>query len=356
MTEQYKITERYSIIRNKNEEILVFKVQKISKKDMIETMNSRDNQYHLPILYKLIKRGQKINMSICLMWRNKTQMAWMVGEFVRPWEEIKWKHYSNNPGRKNIGLGNSETPEQQADFELKKEWVKKLEEKDWHVLFPSDKLKASQIYSKSSSSQYVLNSKFEFPKIMLCLKFSEHKKKFVANSIVQPKLDGVRHMAGCKDGKIILITRNKKMKNFFDHVREELLLLFNVLGKVSGNPNCKTFNMWFDGEFYKKGLPLQKINSIASSSKNRHPDEKELKYHIFDICDDGYMSAKKRQELLFFIFFHGMENKKEYLEMAGKTGNNYDYDFLNRNTNLKYIKLVPHKIVKTPIIPHISVW
>jgi ATP-dependent DNA ligase len=101
---------------------------------------------------------------------------------------------------------------------------------------------------------------------------------------IQPKLDGVRAYVefprSCEPA--ILLSSTSRVFPYLDSIKESL----NKLAKVR-----------FDGELYIHGKPWEYINSIASRTTNRHPDEEELEYHIFDIKSQYLTFVQRYQHL-----------------------------------------------------------
>ena len=81
------------------------------------------------------------------------------------------------------------------------------------------------------------------------------------------KLNGNRAYAKIVNGQVELYSHSGKVFPFLDHIKADL----------TGCPD-----MMLDGELYTHGLTLQQIQSICRCTKNRHPDEGILQFHIFD--------------------------------------------------------------------------
>lgn len=82
---------------------------------------------------------------------------------------------------------------------------------------------------------------------------------------MQPKLKGNR--AKAEGGNLLSSTGIQKP--FFWYIKEQLAMLPDLI---------------YDGELYKHGMEENEISSICNRSKNQHPSEGIMEYHIFDIA------------------------------------------------------------------------
>lgn len=89
------------------------------------------------------------------------------------------------------------------------------------------------------------------------------------------KLNGNRAYAKIENGNVKLYSHSGKEMPFLDHIKADLEHLPNMM---------------LDGELYRHGLSLQRIQSMCRCTKNRHPQEDKLQFHIFDsmIADVSY--------------------------------------------------------------------
>jgi len=89
------------------------------------------------------------------------------------------------------------------------------------------------------------------------------------------KLNGNRAIAKIESGKVTMYSRAGKEMPFLDHIKDDLKHLPDMM---------------LDGELYRHGISLQCIQSMCRSTKNRHPQEYLLQFHIFDsmIADVPY--------------------------------------------------------------------
>ena len=91
--------------------------------------------------------------------------------------------------------------------------------------------------------------------------------------LVQPKLDGMR-MIVTRDpitNKVVAYSRQGKLINTVDHILSSMEAMTPV-------------GVYFDGELYVHGLPLQ---TIMSRAKRWQPETEELEYNIFDTISDA---------------------------------------------------------------------
>jgi ATP dependent DNA ligase domain len=131
--------------------------------------------------------------------------------------------------------------------------------------------------------------------------------------LVQPKLNGVRAVAfavgaeasanfGLALGSVIVYSRDRKLYHGMNHIRAELVALFDASDYDLGQ-------IYFDGELYKHGASLQKVSGHArrqlsqdhvTSSKGLDIDPKFLDYMIFDcfVPEAPAMDNVARQQLL----------------------------------------------------------
>lgn len=101
----------------------------------------------------------------------------------------------------------------------------------------------------------------------------------------QPKLNGVRCYVKYQNGQPVLFSSTGLEKQFLDHILWDLKKL----------PPFE-----YDGELYTHGKPWEWINSIASRTKNPHPEVEQLQFHIFDIKNNK--PQKERLSKLLKIY------------------------------------------------------
>jgi ATP-dependent DNA ligase len=87
---------------------------------------------------------------------------------------------------------------------------------------------------------------------------------------VQPKYNGLRCVASCVNGDVILQSRTGGLYPGLDYIRDE------IKGQLALGANLR-----LDGELYFHGMSLQDISGVARGDRN----DVVLNYVIYDICD-----------------------------------------------------------------------
>ena len=112
--------------------------------------------------------------------------------------------------------------------------------------------------------------------IMLCYPFEEKRlNKWQPPYLVQPKLDGERCRAICKDGEWTLLSSEENEINSVPHIVAQLERAFG-----------QNLNIELDGELYTHDLPFEEIHSRVGRTVNLHPEFFNINYNIFDIVED----------------------------------------------------------------------
>lgn len=145
---------------------------------------------------------------------------------------------------KNVGRANATTAEEQAVQE------------------------AEALYVHQKTRKYresIEESKYDLLLPMLAQKYEEGKHTSEEGYYCQPKLDGVRCLA-LWDGKDIRLLSRQGRDYELPHVKKALR---GVLPK----------DWILDGELYKHGTPLQKINSLV---KKPRKESEEILFSIYD--------------------------------------------------------------------------
>ena len=131
---------------------------------------------------------------------------------------------------------------------------------------------------------------------MLAFKFGDHLKKISYPIFMQPKLNGIRMnrqeqvMQSSSRG---LATPKRWPEHRMKNLRKEL----------ADFPS----HILTDGEIYKHGWSLQKINGAASINGLEDTERtNQLEYHIFDVIDinNPYLPFSQRHELLRSLNSH----------------------------------------------------
>jgi ATP-dependent DNA ligase len=157
---------------------------------------------------------------------------------------------------KNIGKASETTAIQQCELEAKSEWKKHRDRKGY--------AETLQVSTQDIAP-------------MLAHSYDDHKDKVQFPVYIQPKLDGIRCLAYMDNGRVVLLSRQRKEFKHLDHIRKDLELSF-----FSANPN-----LILDGELYLHGEAFQ---SIISAVKRDEPSKntENIQYHIYDNCHTEY--------------------------------------------------------------------
>ena len=150
---------------------------------------------------------------------------------------------------KNIGKKNETTPWEQACFDAKSKWNKKLDEGYVEDL-------------KNIEDEVLLP--------MLALKFQDRKHDIVYPAFTQPKLDGIRCFV-TKESSIRITYSSRKGKLFttLDHLTPDLLKIMKT-GDI------------FDGELYTHDLTFQELTAAI---KKQRDNTKKVQFWVFDYAD-----------------------------------------------------------------------
>lgn len=132
-------------------------------------------------------------------------------------------------------------------------------------------------------------------KPMLAFKWNDKSHLMPFPAHIQPKLNGVRMLY--MDGSMQSRSYGKDTELLWSNRR-----LVKIRSTLASWPN----NFWLDGEIYKHGWSLQKINGAASINRLDDNDSTDLlEYHIFDcfLPDAPLMSFDERHEYLHEMRF-----------------------------------------------------
>jgi hypothetical protein len=146
----------------------------------------------------------------------------------------------------NVGKANARDPKQQAEFEAKAAWQKKIDREGYQTSVEAAKI----------------------AEVLIPMKAQKFKPKLVSFPIyVQPKLNGLRCFARClPDGTVTLRSYGGVLWSI-PHIEVALGLKMNP-GEI------------FDGEVYKHGVPLQTLNSWVKNTER--PERLALEFHMYD--------------------------------------------------------------------------
>ena len=191
---------------------------------------------------------------------------------------------------KNIGKSNETTAFEQAKLECDAKWKHKIEREGYVNLFDLD-INVERIYNLTEDEILALLPKHKSytsgsAKPMKAVSLKDIKvDKLVFPYYAQHKLNGVRCTA---NGDAELISKDG-LKYNIPQVQEELKEMYSLLDK----------SIILDGELYKHGWILSKINQACASEKKKvHENTKELEYWIFDVAIDD---VKQRDRLKFHM-------------------------------------------------------
>ena len=164
---------------------------------------------------------------------------------------------------KNIGKKNETTPLQQATNEANSLWKKQVE----------------RGYAESLDAPQTVQCASILP--MLAHDFNKRSKDITRKFVTQPKLDGVRLLASCSNGKLTCTSRTGKPVEHLDHIFESLH------GRV---PEGVTI----DGELYTCDIPFEELSGLFRRKKltaDQLAQLRLLKYHVFDMYDSNNPNA-----------------------------------------------------------------
>jgi ATP-dependent DNA ligase len=117
--------------------------------------------------------------------------------------------------------------------------------------------------------------------IMLAHPLTDNKlATFFPRCIGQPKLNGERCRVEWFEDKPIL----------FSSFGNEFAFKEVIKAALQGMPKLR-----YDGELYVHGWTRDKIASVANRKVNRHPEDDQLQFHVFDLQEDEYQVYRLMQ-------------------------------------------------------------
>lgn len=217
---------------------------------------------------------------------------------------------------KNIGKSNETTAFEQAKLECDAKWKHKIEREGYVNLFDLD-INVERIYNLTEDEILSLLPKHKSytsgsAKPMKAVSLKDIKiEKIKFPLFKQHKLNGVRCTA---NGDTELISKDG-LKYNISQVQEELKLLYTKIDN----------NFILDGELYKHGWILSKINQACASEKKKvHENTKHLEYWIFDLAVDDMEQITRLTELNYINNYIN-ELKLKYVKiLTSDFCNNYD--------------------------------
>lgn len=116
--------------------------------------------------------------------------------------------------------------------------------------------------------------------IMKCYPFEEKRlAKWEPPYIVQPKYDGIRCRAlPLENGDFLLLSSEENPIFSVPHINKAC--------------NDQLPRIEFDGELYSHGMSFEQITSITSRTVNLHYLHEMIRYHIFDIVEEGHQASR----------------------------------------------------------------
>jgi DNA ligase-1 len=225
---------------------------------------------------------------------------------------------------KNIGKKNETTHLEQALFEAKSQWQKKIDKNGYRENI--DELENANIM------------------MPMCAQYFDQREKYIdfKNAYVQPKLDGVRCILNKKKNIIKLYSKNGLEFFNLDHIKMDIQIFFSSM----------TEDIILDGELYTDKFPFNKINGYVRRTKGPETltnqdwtEIKKINFHIFDcfslnnknwIFKDRYNYLKK-----YFEKYNNIYEKNNALDLQ-----NLKFVFTKKinckddvySINLKFIK------------------
>jgi ATP-dependent DNA ligase len=162
---------------------------------------------------------------------------------------------------KNLGKKNATTAIQQAEFQAKSLWEKKLKSGYVKSIEDAKAGKVDKIIKGGVSP-------------MLAQKFSERGQKIIYPAAAQPKLDGHRCIAILKNGKCTLWSRKRQAITGLPHINKEIEDNF-------------TGDVILDGECYNHAYKHNfEVLSSFIRSKTPKPGCEVVQYHVYDTINN----------------------------------------------------------------------
>lgn len=147
------------------------------------------------------------------------------------------------------------------------------------------------LYTKqvSKNTPAVAGEGCEFYPPMLAKVFNSDVRIKTAHA-VQRKFDGIRTVACLCDDRIILYSRNLKTYPGHDYLREDII-------GMARNAAARGLNVYFDGELYKHGVPLQQTSGDGRRGNSVVTQYNYMLYDLF-IPESPEMPYIERKALL----------------------------------------------------------
>lgn len=289
----------------------------------------------LPTLYGTDKKGND------RVWK-----VWVDGSTVHKSYGILNMKQTVSPPRSysgvNIGKKNETTAEEQAIRQAERDWVSQLD-KGYFPRSKEGKKLAQEVLDKKKDQGNVntgidsivrgrkankLTSGVDngsvpgaVPPIlpMLCETWVDEPKclkyfDFESGVYVQPKLDGIRALVFCTQGRVVMVTRKAKQILWLKHIRDDIATLLGdrehiVLDcevyaeQICGTCTLKGKTKVFEpsDEYLPSSLRFETITGACRPVRGSpHPLESQLKAYIFDVYDTNQpdLNQTSRFEIL----------------------------------------------------------
>jgi hypothetical protein len=168
--------------------------------------------------------------------------------------------YIMNP--KNLGRANERNVFQQALIGARSNYDKKI---DSGFIESID----DESIDEPIDDELIVKPLMYYP--MLATDYTKSEKYIKYPVYIQPKLNGLRCVIYLVKDELIAYTRNKKIYQSIDHIKQELLPYMKQLYNKE--------SIYLDGEIYKHNKSLQKI---SGESRNEKVSKDLNEYHIYD--------------------------------------------------------------------------
>jgi ATP-dependent DNA ligase len=261
MSKEYNLmfVEEYTI--NKK----IIETEHIDPPDELH-LNPDDDVEALPILYALNKIGKVNWWRVYIFTDYYYRLGGMVNGKTREYTPV----YATS---KNIGKSNETSGHEQAIFEAKSHWNKKVDQ-GYRETIPNE----------------TEEKKDEIIKPMLANKYVERGEKYLKLPFGgSRKFDGIRCIAMLtSDGKVRITSRNGKVLNFMECIRKQIVEMLSNYG------NKKII---LDGELYNHSMPFNEISGLARKTTTPSKYDEKIQLHIYDIVDENMIYSERVEEL-----------------------------------------------------------
>jgi ATP-dependent DNA ligase len=139
------------------------------------------------------------------------------------------------------------------------------------------------------------------------LQWKKREKPFnFDDAYIQAKFDGERcisYVSGDLNGRPVVSLYSRKLIDIpkFIHLKLQLSKVYEAAPfNLRDGTHIEPTRVYFDGELYHHGIPLQKINSIVRNQTTSAEEDKQLEFHIFDCFIPALpaLTFTQRQEII----------------------------------------------------------